>query len=101
MSETGVGLASVVDRAIWRREGWNDGNLSFQSTLSRKMLLPAEVVDRARFLQSLSKSVSADECKTSVSTGDNSKAERSKVFNERGRVGVAETSEMSFGKLMR
>lgn len=97
MSETAVELTSVVDRAMWRREGWNDGNLSFQLTLSRKILLPAEVVDRARFLQSLSKSVSAD-----VSTGDNSKAERSKTFNERiGRVGVGETSEISFGKLMR
>lgn len=32
----------------------------------------------------------------------NSKAERSKTFNERiGRVGVGESSEMSFGKLMR
>lgn len=47
MSETAVDLASVVDRAMRPREGGNDGNLSFQSTLSRKMLLPAEVVDRA------------------------------------------------------
>lgn len=37
-----------------------------------------------------------------MSTGDNSKAESSKTFNEKvGRLGVGETSEMSFGKLMR
>lgn len=46
-----------------------------------------------RVLQSLSKSVSADECKTS---------EVCKTFNERSvRVGLGETSKMSFGKLMR
>lgn len=57
--ETAVDLASVVDRAMWRREGWNDGNISFQSTLSRKMLLPAEVVDRA----SSSISIKERECR--------------------------------------
>lgn len=59
MSQTAVDLASVVDREIWRREGWNDGNLSFQSTLSRKMLLPAEGVDRA----SSSVSIKERECR--------------------------------------
>lgn len=57
--ETAVDLASVVDWAMRRREGWNDGNLSFQLTLSRKMLLPAEVVDRA----SSSVSIKERECR--------------------------------------
>lgn len=69
--------------------------LSSRHYLGRCCFLLKSWTERVR--HSLSKSVSAD-----VSTGDNSKAERSETFNERiGRVGVGETSAMSFGKLMR
>lgn len=65
--------------------------LSSRHCLARSCFLLKLWIERVR--HSLSKSVSADECKTS---------EVCKTFNERiGRVGMGETSEMSFGKLMR
>lgn len=65
--------------------------LSSRHYLGRCCSLLKLWIERVR--HSLSKSVRANECKTS---------EVCKTFNERsGRVGVGETSEMSFGKLMR